>query len=115
MHAQQIDESSVPSEAINYMKKIKERVRELEEQNKEIRDDSKSLLMSGIKKKPPCHLLNAKDVHHHQDTISSSETMSSDCNCFRIINEVLPEFEARVLHNQALIRILCEKHRSTML
>ncbi|KAK4269459.1 hypothetical protein QN277_022613 [Acacia crassicarpa] len=115
-----IDKSSVLSEAINYMKKLKERVRELEEQNKKIRDEGESLLLMSSINKSPCHHLNAKDndhnhQHHHQDTISSSETMSSNDNCFRIINEALPEVEARVLHKQILIRILCEKHESVML
>ncbi|KAK4269457.1 hypothetical protein QN277_022611 [Acacia crassicarpa] len=115
-----IDKSSVLSEAINYMKRLKERVSELEEENKKTRDDSESLLLMSSINKSSCHHLNAKDKdhhrqHHHQDTISSSETMStSDDKCFRIINEALPEVEARVLHNQVLIRIHCEKHKNVM-
>ncbi|KAK4269458.1 hypothetical protein QN277_022612 [Acacia crassicarpa] len=112
-----IDKSTVLSEAIDYVKKLKERVRELEELNKKIRDDRESSLISSLNRSP-CHHLNAKDNdhHHHQDTISSSETKStSDDKCFKIINKGLPEIEARALHNQILIRIHCEKHNTVML
>ncbi|KAI9089545.1 hypothetical protein K1719_029150 [Acacia pycnantha] len=112
-----IDKSTILSEAIDYVKKLKERVRELEEQKNKIRDDRESSLISSINKSP-CHHLNAKDNdhHHHQETISSSETMSTfDDKCFKIIKQGLPEIEARVLLNQILIRIHCEKHNTVML
>ncbi|XP_028766452.1 transcription factor bHLH25-like [Neltuma alba] len=103
-----IDKSSVLSEAINHMKKLKERVRELEEENKKISGEL-LLSMSGLKKSS---LLNSSSEDHHQDTISS-ETVSFD-DCFRM-NEALPEVEARVLHNQVLIRIHCEKQKCVLL
>ncbi|KAI9089503.1 hypothetical protein K1719_029108 [Acacia pycnantha] len=40
---------------------------------------------------------------------------TSDDKCFKIINQGLPEIEARVLHNQILIRTHCEKHNTVML
>ncbi|XP_054782034.1 transcription factor bHLH18-like [Prosopis cineraria] len=109
-----IDKSSVLSEAINYVKKLQERVRELEKQKKKMSTELPSL--SSMKK---------LHHHHHQDTTSSSETMTlgsesdhddddDDDECFRM-NEALPEVEARVSQKEILIRIHCAKQNIVML
>ncbi|QCE08838.1 transcription factor MYC2 [Vigna unguiculata] len=83
------DKSSILGEAINYVKELKERVTELEERNKR----GKESVM--IQKK--------------SDVCDSSETDSKDwCR-------MLPDIEARVMENEVLIEIHCEKEEGVEL
>lgn len=72
--------------AIDYVKQLKEKVEELEKQNR------KSVAETVI-------LVNKTDSNGNEDTTNPTET-----NC-----SILPEMEARVLGKEVLIEIHCEK------
>ncbi|KHN31892.1 putative inactive patatin-like protein 9 [Glycine soja] len=80
------DKSSILGEAIDYVKQLQERVTELEQRNMRGKES-----MIILKKSEVCN---------------SSETNSEDC-CRA--SEMLPDVEARVMENEVLIEIHCEK------
>ncbi|XP_014515684.1 transcription factor bHLH18 [Vigna radiata var. radiata] len=80
------DKASVLRAAIDYVKQLKEKVDELEKQNR------KSAAETVI-------LVNKSDSNGNEDNSNSTET-----NC-----SILPEMEARVLGKEVLIEIHCEK------
>ncbi|BAT91466.1 hypothetical protein LR48_Vigan05g224900 [Vigna angularis] len=83
------DKSSILGEAINYVKELKERVTELEERNKRGKESVMILKKS--------------------DVCESSERDSKDwCR-------MLPDIEARVMENEVLIEIHCEKEEGVEL
>jgi len=87
----QTDKSSILCEAISYVKELQGRVTELEERNKR----GKEAVM----------ILNKSD----EDSSNSSETDSKDwCR-------MLPDIEARVMENEVLIEIHCEKEEGVEL
>ncbi|XP_027343461.1 transcription factor bHLH18-like [Abrus precatorius] len=86
------DKSSILREAINYVKQLQERVTELEQQNKRGKD---SII-----------ILKRTDLYANNEDNTSSETNSEDC-CRT--SEMLPDIEARMMENEVLIEIHCEK------
>ncbi|KAK7381547.1 hypothetical protein VNO80_00092 [Phaseolus coccineus] len=87
-----IDKATILCEAITYVKRLKERVRELEEQCKRTRVESVSFV-------------------HQRSNIASdkgttSRAMKSD-ECYKT-SEALPTVEARVFKKDLLIRIHCK-------
>ncbi|RDY02350.1 Transcription factor bHLH25, partial [Mucuna pruriens] len=87
------DKSSILHEAINYVKQLQERVRELEQRNKRCKE---SVI-----------ILKKSDLCANEDSIWT-ETNSDDW-CIHRPNEMLPNVEARVMDNEVLIEIHCEK------
>ncbi|XP_061339378.1 transcription factor bHLH18-like [Gastrolobium bilobum] len=85
------DKTNILREAINYVKQLQERVTELEERN--------------MRGKESMIILKKAEVCANEDN-TSSETNSEDC-CRG--SELLPDVEARVLENEVLIEIHCEK------
>lgn len=88
------DKSSILGEAINYVKQLQERVTELEERNNRVKES-----MIILKKTGPCV---------NEDTITTSGETNSEDNYSRA-SEMLPDVEARVMENEVLIEIHCEK------
>nr|KYP37938.1 Transcription factor bHLH19 [Cajanus cajan] len=94
------DKSSILCEAINYVKQLQERVTELEERNNRVKES-----MIILKKTSPCV---------NEDTITTSgETNSEDS--YSRASEMLPDVEARVMENEVLIEIHCEKEDGVQL
>ncbi|KAL2332505.1 hypothetical protein Fmac_020086 [Flemingia macrophylla] len=89
------DKSSILGEAINYVKQLQERVRELE-QRKNNREKKESMIV--LKKTNLC-------ANPGEDATSRS----------REGNEMLPDVEARVMENEVLIEIHCEKEHGVEL
>ncbi|XP_027344695.1 transcription factor bHLH18-like isoform X2 [Abrus precatorius] len=83
------DKASVLRAAIDYVKQLQERVQELENQ------DKKGGVVESV------ILMKKHDLNGNEDT-TSSDTTSDNCS-------ILPEMEARVLGNEVLIEIHCEK------
>ncbi|CAJ1951355.1 unnamed protein product [Sphenostylis stenocarpa] len=94
-----IDKATILSEAITYVKRLKERVRELEEQCKRTKLESVSF------------------VHQRSDIASDKGTTSgavkSD-DCYRT-SEALPTVEARVFQKDVLIRIHCKMQNGILI
>ncbi|KAK7294044.1 hypothetical protein RJT34_16927 [Clitoria ternatea] len=90
------DKASVLRAAIDYVKQLQDRVQELEKQ------DNKSGVESVIFIEKP-HLSCG-----NEDTTTSNETSFYNCS-------ILPEMEARVLGNEVLIEIHCEKQNGVEL
>lgn len=93
-----MDKAYVVREALNYMKILQERVKELENQTKDRKLDS------------------AIFIRKSQDSPDKSTTYcerNSDSGC-RSIESPL-EVEARVLEKEVLIRIHCEKQNNIVL
>lgn len=88
----QIDKATILSEAITHVKRLKERVRELEEQRKKTRVESVSFVHQRS------HIATVKGT--------TSGAMNSD-ECCRT-NEALPTVEARVFKKDVLLRIHCK-------
>nr|XP_007139690.1 hypothetical protein PHAVU_008G050900g [Phaseolus vulgaris]ESW11684.1 hypothetical protein PHAVU_008G050900g [Phaseolus vulgaris] len=85
-----MDKAYVLREAVNYTRQLQERVKELENQNNDTR------------------------VVHHSSTLVMKSQASSDKNSSNISEsnkESLFEVEARVLDEEVLIRIHCEKQK----
>ncbi|KAF7814457.1 transcription factor bHLH18-like [Senna tora] len=107
-----IDKASVLCEAINYVKQLQERVRELEKINTE--KTTTTTKRSSITSSSSSH-------HHHHSQVCTSKggataaTTTTTTNKCNVNNEAakcdqvsaLPEMEARVLGKQVLIRIHC--------
>ncbi|KHN01297.1 Transcription factor bHLH25 [Glycine soja] len=87
-----IDKATILSEAITHVKRLKERVRELEEQCKRTKVES----VSFVHQRP----------HITTDKGTTSGAMNSD-ECCRT-NEALPTVEARVFKKDVLLRIHCK-------
>ncbi|KAL3005304.1 hypothetical protein AAZX31_08G212800 [Glycine max] len=87
-----IDKATILSEAITHVKRLKERVRELEEQRKKTRVESVSFVHQRS------HIATVKGT--------TSGAMNSD-ECCRT-NEALPTVEARVFKKDVLLRIHCK-------
>ncbi|RDX58269.1 Transcription factor bHLH25, partial [Mucuna pruriens] len=87
-----IDKATILSEAISHVKRLKERVSELEEQCKKTRVESVSFVHQRS------HIATEKGT--------TSGAMNSD-DCYRT-NEALPTVEARVCKKDVLIRIHCK-------
>lgn len=91
----QTDKAYILREAINYVKQLQERVKELENQNKRKKEES----IIFVKKSHAC---------------TNEETnISSSGHGFK--KELLPKVEARVLEKQILIGIHCEKQMDIVL
>ncbi|XP_030548489.1 transcription factor bHLH25-like [Rhodamnia argentea] len=89
-----LDKASVLGDAINYLKQLEERVKFLEE------EAAMRTVESAVFSKKPL-------LQHGDGIVSfSSEEKSYD----PIINEQLPEVEARVSGKNILIKVQCEKH-----
>ncbi|XP_061340049.1 transcription factor bHLH18-like [Gastrolobium bilobum] len=89
-----IDKATILSEAIIHVKRLKERVRELEEQSKKTRVESVSFIQKS-------HL----STENKGTTLSGA--MNSTDDCYRT-NEALPTVEARVFKKDVLLRIHCK-------
>ncbi|KAK7389499.1 hypothetical protein VNO78_24600 [Psophocarpus tetragonolobus] len=87
-----IDKATILSEAITHVKRLKERVRELEEQRKKTRVESVSFVH--------------QRSHIATDEGTISGAIDSD-ECYRT-NEALPTVEARVFNKDVLLRIHCK-------
>ncbi|OIW03873.1 hypothetical protein TanjilG_30149 [Lupinus angustifolius] len=96
-----IDKASILSEAITYVKQLKKRVKDLEEQRcyKKIRVESVSFI-------------NKANFYSDEGSVSSEKTNFDDSH---EVNVALPEVEARVLEKEVLIRIHCKNQNGTML
>ncbi|XP_027344697.1 transcription factor NAI1-like [Abrus precatorius] len=94
-----IDKATILSEAISHLKRLKERVRELEEQCKKTKVESVSFI-------------------HHKSHIATEEGITSSAmnsdDCYRT-NETLPTVEARVFQKDVLLRIHCKKQSGILL
>lgn len=94
-----MDKASVLGDAIKYLKQLQERVNLLEEQTKKRTVESVVF------------------VNKSQVTASADEDTSSsdeDPDTASLINEALPEIEARVSEKNVLIRIHCEKNKGVI-
>ncbi|XP_027907442.1 transcription factor NAI1-like [Vigna unguiculata] len=89
-----IDKATILCEAITYVKRLKERVRELEEQCKRTRVESVSFVHQ------------RSNVICSDDKGTTSGATKSD-ECYKT-NEALPTVEARVFKKDVLIRIHCK-------
>ncbi|KAF7826655.1 transcription factor bHLH18-like [Senna tora] len=106
-----IDKASVLCEAINYVKQLQERVRELEKINTEKTTTKRSSITS------------SSSHHHHSEVCTSkggatTTTTTNKCNnqaanCDQV--SALPEMEARVLGKQVLIRIHCDVRQNDIM
>jgi len=83
----QMDKAYVLREAVNYTRQLQERVKELENQNSE------------------------KKVVHHSSTLVTKSQVSSSNKSSETNKESLFEVEARVLDEEVLIGIHCEKQK----
>ncbi|KAI9107590.1 hypothetical protein K1719_021627 [Acacia pycnantha] len=96
-----MDKATILQEATKYVKQLQERVTELEKQNSIIRNTSSSSdqksSMRSIKKYCELRRVNIDDDDDDDD------------KCCEAKNEVLPQIEAKVLENQVLFGIYCEK------
>ncbi|KAK8465135.1 hypothetical protein PHAVU_010G158600 [Phaseolus vulgaris] len=88
-----IDKATILCEAITYVKRLKERVRELEEQCKRTRVESVSFV-------------HQRSNNGSDKGTTSSGAMKSD-ECYKT-SEALPTVEARVFKKDLLIRIHCK-------
>ncbi|KAK4252955.1 hypothetical protein QN277_011078 [Acacia crassicarpa] len=100
-----MDKATILQEATRYVKQLQERVTDLEKQNSIIintssssssSSDQKSSMMRSIKKY--CEL--------HRVDINDDDDKSCEAK-----NEMLPQIDAKVLENQVLFGIYCEKRR----
>ncbi|KAI9107528.1 hypothetical protein K1719_021565 [Acacia pycnantha] len=96
-----MDKATILQEATKYVKQLQERVTELEKQNSIIINTSSSSSdqkssMRSVKKYCDLHRVNIND---------------DDEKCCEAKNEVLPQIDAKVLENQVLFGIYCEKQR----
>ncbi|WJX70082.1 hypothetical protein P8452_54230 [Trifolium repens] len=83
------DKTTILCEAINYVKLLQERVKELEDPNK--------------KSKESTIILKRSDLCANEDTTSNDTNSDHDCH------KSLLDVKARVLGNEVLIEIHCEK------
>jgi len=90
-----MDKASVLGDAIKYVKELQERLRVLEEQNKN------SNVQSVVTVDEP-------QLSYDSSNNDDSEAASSN-------NETLPHVEAKVLDKDVLIRIHCQKQRGLLL
>ncbi|KAI9107557.1 hypothetical protein K1719_021594 [Acacia pycnantha] len=96
-----MDKATILQEATKYVKQLQERVTELEKQNSIIintpssSSDQKSSMRS-VKKYCDLHRANIND---------------DDDKCCEAKNEVLPQIDAKVLENQVLFGIYCQKQK----
>jgi len=90
-----MDKASVIGDAIKYVKELQERVRVLEEQNKN------SPVQSVVTVDEP--------------TLSYDSSNNDDSEVASGNNEILPHVEARVLDKDILIRIHCQKQKGLLL
>ncbi|KAK4252953.1 hypothetical protein QN277_011076 [Acacia crassicarpa] len=98
-----MDKATILQEATKYVKQLQERVTELEKQNSIIINTSSSssdqkLSMRSVKKYRDLHRVNINDD-------------DDDDKCCEAKNDVLPQIEAKVLENQVLFGIYCEKQK----
>ncbi|XP_061347958.1 transcription factor bHLH18-like [Gastrolobium bilobum] len=93
-----MDKAHVLREAINYVKQLQERVKELEE------DIQKNGLESVI--------TITRSYLYIEDDTAFSETNTDECYG---PNEALPEVEARVIGKEVLIKIQCGKQKGILL
>ncbi|KAK7255178.1 hypothetical protein RIF29_28582 [Crotalaria pallida] len=93
-----IDKSTILSEAITHVKQLQQRVKELEEQSKDIGVES---------------VLFIQKSHITSDKGTTSGAMNS--NDHHRANEALPTVEARVFKKDVLIRIHCKKQSGIVL
>ncbi|MED6112483.1 hypothetical protein PIB30_062137 [Stylosanthes scabra] len=91
-----MDKAYVISEALNYIKVLKDRIEELESQIKYRKVDSTILIK------------RSQDSSTEKSSIISCETTSDN-------NESSLEIEAKVLQKEVLIRIQCEKPKNNIL
>lgn len=85
-----MDKTSILGEAINYVKLLQERVKELEEQNKRNKESP---------------IIHKSDLCSNEHNNTSNDT-NSDQDCCK---SSLPDVKARVLENEVLIEIHCKK------
>lgn len=85
-----MDKTSILGEAINYVKILQERVKELEERNKRNNEST---------------IIHKSDLCSNEHNNTSNDT-NSDQDCCK---SSLPDVKARVLENEVLIEIHCEK------
>lgn len=90
-----MDKASVLGDAIKYVKELQERLRVLEEQNKN------------------SHVQSVVTVDEQQLSYDSSN--SDDSEVASGNNETLPHVEAKVLDKDVLIRIHCQKQKGLLL
>ena len=84
-----MDKTSILGEAINYVKLLQERVKELEEQNKRNKEST---------------IIHKSDLCPNEHTTSNDTNSDQDC-----CKSSFPDVKARVLENEVLIEIHCEK------
>ncbi|KEH28663.1 helix loop helix DNA-binding domain protein [Medicago truncatula] len=89
------DKASILREAIDYVKQLKERVDELEKQDKNV-----GVTPVMVLRKP----YSCGNNNYNEDTNSSETSCDGDCK-----NNILPEIEAKVIGKEVLIEIHCEK------
>lgn len=90
----QMDKASILGDAIKYLQELQERVRILEEEAVRRTVESPSVVF--VRK---CEI-------GIDDFVSSNEDDTTN-----LIEEQLPEIEARVSDNYVLVRVHCEKHK----
>ncbi|KAE9600542.1 putative transcription factor bHLH family [Lupinus albus] len=97
-----IDKASILSEAITYVKQLKKRVEDLEEQRccKKIRVESVSFI-------------NKTNFYNDEGSVSGDKKTNFDDT--HELNVSLPEVEARVLEKEVLIRIHCKNQNGTII
>ncbi|KAJ7944591.1 transcription factor bHLH18-like [Quillaja saponaria] len=103
-----MDKASVLADAIQYVKKLQDHVKVLEEQNKTKKRSVESVVV--VKKSQ----LSSAD---HDDIVSSVVSESTSCSNTPsdYIDESLPEVEARVQDKHVLIRIHCQKQKGALI
>lgn len=98
-----MDKASVLGDAIKYLKQLQEKVKNLEEQINRKRTMESVVY---VKKYELCA--------HDADYSSSNENISGAGTGEPVINEPLPEIEARLSEKNVLIRIHCEKRKGIL-
>lgn len=92
--------------AIDYVKQLRERVEELEKQDKKGANTVAASVI--VIKKPDLRGINNNHNNNEDSTTTTSTETSSDNDC----GSTLPEIEARALGKEVLIEIHCEKEKS---
>lgn len=108
----QTDKASVLRAAIDYVKQLRERVEELEKQDKKGANTVAASVI--VIKKPDLRGINNNRNNNEDSTTTTTTTTtttstetSSDNDC----GSTLPEIEARALGKEVLIEIHCEKEK----
>jgi len=107
-----MDKASVLGEAARYMKHLQERVRILEE-NKLKQQNAKSVVL----KRTYLSMDDIEDEEYNEDANSSSSSLNQDrkwSHLFREEGATLPDIQIKVMNQEMLLIIHCEKQQGLL-